>query len=119
MFVFQNLIVYSKSKEFVKNVHVLLKNKKFNKTINDQLYRASMSILLNIAEGSGRLTDKDKRNFFVVARGSAFECAAIFEILFENNEISKEEYVNNYLQLEEISKMLFSYIQKLGGFQSK
>jgi four helix bundle protein len=46
-----------------------------------QLDRASVSIVLNIAEGAGRRTTRDKANFFTIARGSAAECAAILDLL--------------------------------------
>jgi four helix bundle protein len=49
----------------------------------------------------------------VVARGSAFECDAILEYLYEVSEINKDSY-DNYLNcLEEISKMLFGLIRGL------
>jgi four helix bundle protein len=47
----------------------------------DQLRRASLSIVLNIAEGSGRFTKPAKRNFYVIAKGSVYECSALFDIL--------------------------------------
>ena len=78
MFDFEKLSVYQKSKVFNKNVAVFLSNTKTDRTTNDQLRRASFSIMLNIAEGTGRFTKPDKRNFYVIARGSAFECVAIF-----------------------------------------
>ncbi len=49
----------------------------------------------------------------VVARGSAFECAAIIEDLYEVTEIDKDAYVNYLNNLEEISKMLFGMIRGL------
>jgi four helix bundle protein len=49
----------------------------------------------------------------VVARGSAFECAAILECLYETSDIEKEEFENHTNSLEEISKMLFSLIHHL------
>jgi four helix bundle protein len=49
----------------------------------------------------------------VVARGSAFECAAIIEYLYEVAEIDKDAYVNYLNGLEEISKMLFGLIRGL------
>lgn len=49
----------------------------------------------------------------VIARGSAFESAAILEYLFEISAIKEEEYNNHINNLEEISKMLFGLIQHL------
>jgi four helix bundle protein len=80
---------------------------------NDQLRRASFSIMLNIAEGTSRFSNKDRKNFFVIARGSAFECAAILEYLHETEEITQEIFQESEKKLEEISKMLFGLIKNL------
>jgi four helix bundle protein len=50
-------------------------------TLRDQLDRASVSIVLNLAEGVGRRTLRDKAHFFAIARGSATECAAALDLL--------------------------------------
>ena len=47
----------------------------------DQLLRASQSIALNIAEGSGKVSSADRGRFFQIASGSARECAAVIDIL--------------------------------------
>jgi four helix bundle protein len=49
--------------------------------LRDQLDRASISIVLNIAEGCGRRSPTDKGRFYSMARGSATECAAILDLL--------------------------------------
>jgi len=49
--------------------------------LRDQLDRASISIVLNIAEGCGRRSPADKGRFYSIARGSATECAAILDLL--------------------------------------
>src|SRR5438093_13172729 len=49
--------------------------------LRDQLDRASISIVLNIAEGCGRRSPADKACFYSMARGSATECAAILDLL--------------------------------------
>ena len=69
--------------------------------------------MLNIAEGSSRFSNKDRRNFLVVSSGSAFECAAILEYLFEINELNQAIFDKYFTFLEEISKMLFSLTRKL------
>lgn len=47
----------------------------------DQLQRASASIALNIAEGSGEFTPKEKARFYRMAKRSATECVAILDLL--------------------------------------
>jgi four helix bundle protein len=47
--------------------------------IGDQIRRASVSIPLNIAEGSGKTSGPDQRRFYAIARGSAMECGAIVD----------------------------------------
>jgi len=47
----------------------------------DQLERASLSIVLNLAEGVGRTQPADKARYYAIARGSACECAALVDVL--------------------------------------
>jgi len=49
--------------------------------LRDQLDRASVSIVLNVAEGAGRLSGPDKARFYAMARGSGTECAAIVDLV--------------------------------------
>ena len=51
MFDFKKLIVYQKARDFALTTTELLADNTFDKTVNDQLRRASLSIMLNIAEG--------------------------------------------------------------------
>ena len=113
MWDFQKLEVYQKSKNFCKEINITLSEKKFDRVTNDKLHRASFSIMLNIAEGSSRFSNKDRKNFLVVARGSAFECAAIMEYLFEKKEIKEDVFTDFMRKHEEISKMLFGLIRNL------
>jgi four helix bundle protein len=81
--------------------------------MRDQQRRASLSIALNIAEGSGRFSQKDRRNFFVVARSSVFEVAAIFDILSDASQIGREEFEKFYQEADELSRIMLSLIKKL------
>ena len=49
--------------------------------LSDQLKRATISIPLNIAEGAGKPTGKDRSRFHAIARGSAMECGAILDVM--------------------------------------
>jgi four helix bundle protein len=113
MFDFCKLEVYQKAKAFCIMMHKLIAGQNFDRTTNDQLRRASFSIMLNVAEGSSRFSNKDRKNFFVIARGSAFESAAILEFLYEIGEINNDEFKTHTDSLEEISKMLFGLIRGL------
>lgn len=113
-FDFENLNVYQKAREFRTKLFSVLSSKhKLDRTIQDQLKRAAISIILNIAEGSGKFSKADKRNFFTTARGSAYEVVAIVDILFDDAVVSKEERADLYSDLEIISKMLLGLINSL------
>ncbi|MBN2804293.1 MAG: four helix bundle protein [Deltaproteobacteria bacterium] len=113
MWDFQKLEVYQKSKNFSKQIAAILSEKSFDRVTNDQMRRASFSIMLNIAEGTSRFSNKDRKNFFVVARGSAFECVAILEYLLETQEIDHNIFTDYEKILDEISRMLFGLIKNL------
>jgi four helix bundle protein len=113
MFDFQKLDVYLKAKNFCLDTKEILKKKEIDRVTNDQLRRASFSIMLNIAEGCSRFSNKDRKNFMVIARGSAFECVAILEYLIAMQEIDQDTYRSFVNKLDEISRMLYGLIRKL------
>lgn len=112
MFDYQKLRVYQKAKELVRQIGLFMDAEKLDRTVHDQLRRASLSIVLNIAEGSSRISHKDRRNFLIIARGSLFECLAIFEILHLENKITTGVFDQFSLQMEEISRMLWGLIKR-------
>ena len=115
MFPYENLAVYKKAFEVNRKVYAILREKKtLPDYIKKQLGRATLSIILNIAEGSWRFANKDRRNFFITARGSTFECAATIHFLFAENELTQIEMTALKGNLEEISKILFTMIKNLG-----
>ncbi|MFH1727562.1 MAG: four helix bundle protein [Pseudomonadota bacterium] len=111
MFDFEKLDVYQKSKIFYKEIKSFLKTNKIDKELKDQLNRASISIILNIAEGSGRFSKKEKKNFYSYARGSVYECVTVLDLIFTDSDFDKEIYNNFYNQCETLSKMFFRLIQ--------
>jgi four helix bundle protein len=72
----------------------------------DQLMRASQSIPMNIAEGNGKGTRRDKARFFEIARGSALECAAIQDVLEVTNGLAPEQSEKGKALLVRVVSML-------------
>jgi four helix bundle protein len=78
----------------------------------DQLDRASTSIPLNIAEGNGKFSAKDRARFFEVARGSALECAACLDVLLVRKLAKEEQVVFSKERFARIVQMLIGLLRK-------
>ena len=112
-FNFENLTVYKKSLDFVGDIETLTKSLKGKIDFEylDQLKRAALSIPLNIAEAHGRWHKNDRKQFFFIARGSAFECVPLLQIIYKKKLLSENNYQNLYSVVEEISRMLSGLIR--------
>jgi four helix bundle protein len=78
----------------------------------DQLDRASTSIPLNVAEGNGKFSAKDRARFLEIARGSALECAACLDVLLARKLASEEQVVLAKERLSRIVQMLIGLLRK-------
>ena len=78
----------------------------------DQLDRASTSIPLNIAEGNGQFSVKDRARFLEVARGPALECAACLDVLMVRKLASEQQVVGQKEKLARIVQMLIGLLRK-------
>ncbi|MDP4263117.1 MAG: four helix bundle protein [Bacteroidota bacterium] len=87
--------------------------KKFTLYPKNQLGRACLSIMLNIAEGSAKFSAKDRKNFFVTARGSVFECSSLINFLHDVGEIPDGLKNEPYSDFDEISRILYTMIKNL------
>lgn len=67
-------------------------------------------MVINIAEGGGKFSPADKRNFYTIARGSVYESVSLFEIIKDEGYIDEKEHLAYYEKLEIISKMLLGLI---------
>jgi four helix bundle protein len=74
--------------------------------LRDQLDRASVSIVLNIAEGSGRFTPAEKAHFYLIARGSTMECLAALSLMQARSLVAPEPYRKSRSLLTRIVAML-------------
>ena len=72
-----------------------------------------MSIVLNIAESSGKFSKPDRRSFFVIARASIFECVAVVDLLHDQNKVNEVEFEEFVRNSDELSRILFAMIKNL------
>jgi four helix bundle protein len=113
-FAFEKLIVYQKALAFADAVCTLTKG--FPRGyffLADQLNRAALSIAANIAEGNGRFTKADRKNFFGIARGSVQECVPLLELAARQGLFQADRHQQLKAVLEEIAKMLSGLIAGL------
>ena len=101
--VLDRLDVYRVALEFVS---IAFRTKPRSTTLRDQLERAATSIPLNVAEGVGRSTVPDQARFFAVARGSALECVAVWDVLRAQGALSGEAHQQGRRMLTRVVEML-------------
>ena len=79
----------------------------------DQLTRATISIVLNIAEGAGKFTRPEKRRYYVIATGSATESAAIFDVCLMLKLVTPETHQHGKAMIERVVAMLVKLAQSM------
>jgi four helix bundle protein len=110
----EKLTVYQRAVEFASWSQDLIESLNKRTSTRDQLERAGDSIALNIAEGNGKFSKKDRARFFQIAPGSALECAACFDLLVARRCCAGSAITRGKSILEEIVKMLFTMLDQLG-----
>jgi four helix bundle protein len=110
----EKLTVYQRALEFAGWSQDLIESLTKKTSTRDQLARAGDSIALNIAEGNGKFSQKDRARFFQIAHGSALECAASLDLLVARRCCADDVIVKGKEVLEEIVRMLFTMLDKLG-----
>ena len=108
----EKLEVYREVIAFVAWLSVLLETTVRIGDVKDQLDRASTSISLNIAEGNGKYSLKDRCRFFDIAHGSALECAAGLDVLLAKGRLTPEQIRPCKESLQKIVRMLMGLIKR-------
>lgn len=117
MFDFEKLEVYQVIKKHnVKVQNYLLSKPAIDEYIMAEWKKTSLNILLNLAEGTGKMNDAEKREYLVLSRGCVFESVALIDLLKGMGALSEELYKEFYDGYEQASKMLLgmyrSYVNK-------
>ena len=110
----EKLNVYQVSLAFNEWVGELLPSIEAKTAAKDQLDRAATSIPLNIAEGNGKFSKRDRARFFDIARGSALEAAASLDVLVSRKLVTSAQIISAKEQLVQIVNMLVGLLKGLG-----
>jgi len=112
---FEEIKAWQKAREITKMIYSVTRNEKFARDFSllDQMKRAAISVMANIAEGHGRRTNTEFANFLNIARGSAIELQSHLYVAFDQSYITESEFDKTYEILDEVSKMTLSLAQYL------
>jgi len=107
--------VYKDSQNLFRLILKIVKNlpKEYRFELGGQLIRSALSVILNIAEGSGKTSDKELMRFLDISLGSLYEVLASTDVLKNNKLLDKEEFDLVYNKASDISSQLGGFKQKI------
>lgn len=109
---FEDIPIWQESRRIVNVVYSLVrenKNLQRDFSLCDQLKRSAYSVILNIAEGFERSSNKEFANFLNIAKGSAGEVRCILYVMQDCKYITKQEFDVLYNDIENISKHISNF----------
>jgi len=109
---FEDIIAWQKAQDLTSNIYKLFKaNRDF--AFRDQIQRASISIMNNIAEGFERGSDADFRRFLFIAKGSCGEVRSMLYVAKELKYVDSNEFSILCKNAIEISKTISGFIKSI------
>jgi len=117
---FEDLKVWQDTRKFVKSIYELTASESFKKDfgLKDQIQRAAVSIMNNIAEGFERNNNKEFVIFLKYSKGSAGEIRSMLYVALDLNYISKstfEEYHENVIKIITQISNFIKYLKNYSG----
>ncbi len=109
---FEDVIAWQKGRKLNVALFATFESNR-NYSFKDQLFRASLSVTNNIAEGFERGGDKELRQFLIIARGSIAEVRSMLYTALDIEYISQQEFEQFLEQSVEVGKLLTGFIRKL------
>ena len=109
---FEELIIYKQARELTKDIYATTRMKEFSKdfVLLDQIRRAAVSVMSNIAEGFERGSKVEFIQFLYIAKGSCGEMRAQLQIAQDQKYISECEYGRLYKSAFQLSRMISNFI---------
>jgi four helix bundle protein len=109
---FEDIIVWQKSRVLVADIYSICRLLR-DYSFKDQIQRAAISIMNNIAEGYERKGNKEFIKFLYIAKGSCAEVRSMLYLALGLKYIGKKEFDDLYAKSIEISKMISGFIKTL------
>jgi four helix bundle protein len=115
-FAYENLEVWNKAVDFavevINTVDNISTDRKHYRLL-EQIEASSTSIGMNIAEGKGRYSRKEFKQFLYIARGSLYETMALLEIFRRVKWITDEQYIELEISGKEIASMIIGLVKSI------
>lgn len=118
---FEDIKAWQKARKLRKKISNISKNNKFSRdyVMRDQIRRASLSVMNNIAEGFGKQSKQEFIHYLFISHGSAAEVQSTLYAALDDEYITKKEFNDLYERTEEISKMVSGLINYLSNRKPK
>jgi four helix bundle protein len=112
---FEDIDAWKKARELTKVIYEVTAQGKLatDFSLRDQLRRAAVSIMANIAEGFEREGNKEFRQFLATAKGSAGEVKALLYVVLDGGLISTEQFHRIRALADDVSRLLAGFLRYL------
>lgn len=114
---FEDIDAWKKARELVQDIYEVSSKGDFvdDWSLKDQIRRAAISVMSNIAEGYGRISDKEFSRFLNIALGSITEVKSQLYVAKDLSYIEEDQFDNLYEQADEVAKLTHGFRSYLNG----
>ena len=112
---FEDLDCWKLGRELSRGIYTITKSGVFSKDygLKDQIRRAAVSVMTNIAEGYERGTNKDFAKFLYIARGSAGEVRSLLYVALDQNYLNEDDFNKYHNLCRRCSAVIYGLIKHL------
>jgi four helix bundle protein len=112
---FEDIVAWQKARELTKSVYGQTEGSQFAKDfgLKDQIQRASVSIMSNVAEGFDRGGDKEFIQFLSMSKGSCGEVKSHLYVALDQQYVTPAEFTNLYNTADEVGRLLSGFMAYL------
>ncbi len=116
---FEDIQAWQKARGLNKEINSITESHSFSRdfSLRDQMRRASVSVMANIAEGFGRKSKKEFSNFLNMAHGSAAEVQCHLYVALDLQYMTKADFETLYDKAEEVSRMIQGFMKYLYDYK--